>query len=90
MRVLVVEDDPQLVQQITEALIAQGYVTDQATDGEQAHYMAAVESYDLVVLDLGLPQLDGLTLLKRWRSEGLAFPVLILTVQLFHQRFFYY
>lgn len=81
MRVLVVEDDPQLVQQITEALIAQGYVTDQATDGEQAHYMAAVESYDLVVLDLGLPQLDGLTLLKRWRSEGLIFPVLILTAR---------
>lgn len=81
MRVLVVEDDQQLMQQVAEALATQGYVIDTATDGEQAHYMAAVESYDLVVLDLGLPQLDGLTLLKRWRTEDLRFPVLILTAR---------
>lgn len=70
MRVLVVEDDQQLAQQVTEALETQGYVIDVAEDGEQAHYMAAVESYDLIVLDLGLPQLDGLSLLQRWREEG--------------------
>lgn len=81
MRILVVEDDQQLAQQVVEALSAQGYVTDMAADGEQAHYMAAVESYDLIVLDLGLPQLDGLSLLQRWREEGHRWPVLILTAR---------
>lgn len=81
MRVLVVEDDQQLQNQVAEALQTQGYVIDTAADGEHAHYMAAVENYDLVILDLGLPQLDGMTLLKRWRSEGLTFPVLILTAR---------
>ncbi len=81
MRVLVVEDDQQLLQQVAEALTNQGYVTDTASDGEQAHYLATVESYDLVVLDLGLPHIDGLTLLRRWRDEGLSFPVLILTAR---------
>lgn len=81
MRVLVVEDDQQLAQQVTEALETQGYVIDVAEDGEQAHYMAAVESYDLIVLDLGLPQLDGLSLLQRWREEGQTWPVLILTAR---------
>lgn len=81
MRILIVEDEPNLLQQITETLKAQGYVTDTATDGEQAHYMASVENFDAVILDLGLPQIDGLTVLKRWRSEGLTMPVLILTAR---------
>lgn len=81
MRILVVEDDPHLMQQITEALAAQGYVTDTAADGKQAHYMASVETYDAVILDLGLPQIDGLSVLKRWRAEGLNMPVLILTAR---------
>ncbi len=81
MRILVVEDDLNLLQQVTESLQAQGYVVDTASDGEQAHYMGAVESYDAVVLDLGLPQVDGLTVLKRWRNEQITYPVLILTAR---------
>lgn len=81
MRILIVEDEPNLLQQITEALNAQGYVTDTATDGATAHYMASVENFDVVILDLGLPQIDGLTVLKRWRAEGLSMPVLILTAR---------
>lgn len=81
MRILVVEDDPHLSQQVTAALTEQGYVVDTASDGAQAHYMAAVEPYDAVVLDLGLPQIDGLTVLKRWRAESLTMPVLILTAR---------
>lgn len=81
MRVLVVEDDQHLLQQIKEALSTQGYVVDTAVDGAQAHYMASVEPFDLVVLDLGLPQIDGLTVLKRWRAENRNMPVLILTAR---------
>lgn len=81
MRLLVVEDDPNLLQQITEALQAQGYVVDTATDGAEAHYIGSVESIDAVILDLGLPQIDGLTVLKRWRAEGLTMPVLLLTAR---------
>lgn len=81
MRILLVEDEPNLLQQITESLTAQGYVIDTATDGAAAHYMASIENYDAVILDLGLPQIDGLTVLKRWRAEGLTMPVLILTAR---------
>lgn len=81
MRILLVEDEPNLLQQITESLTAQGYVIDTAIDGAAAHYMASVENYDAVILDLGLPQIDGLTVLKRWRAEGLTMPVLILTAR---------
>ena len=81
MRILLVEDEPNLLTQITEALQAQGYVTDTATDGARAHYMASVESFDAVILDLGLPEIDGLTVLRRWRAEGLTVPVLILTAR---------
>lgn len=81
MRILIVEDDPHLQQQIAEALNNQGYVVDAATDGEQAHYLASVETFDAVILDLGLPEIDGLTVLKRWRAQGLTMPVLILTAR---------
>lgn len=81
MRILVVEDDVHLSQQVTAALSEQGYVVDTAFDGAEAHYMAAVEPYDAVVLDLGLPQIDGLTVLKRWRAESLTMPVIILTAR---------
>ena len=81
MRVLVVEDDRDLNQQITQALQAQNYVVDQAFDGEQAHYMGSVESYNLVVLDLGLPLLDGLSLVQRWRQEQMNTPLLVLTAR---------
>ncbi|MEQ8698907.1 MAG: response regulator transcription factor [Bauldia litoralis] len=81
MRVLVVEDDPDLLRQLHKALSDGGYVVDQASDGEEGHFLGDTEPYDVVVLDLGLPVLDGVTVLKRWREAGRAMPVLILTAR---------
>ncbi|WP_263911247.1 response regulator transcription factor [Achromobacter sp. 79A6] len=81
MRILVVEDEPTLATQLAEALRQAGYTVDTAADGGTAHYMGEVETYDVVVLDLGLPVTDGLTVLKQWRAAGLGMPVLILTAR---------
>lgn len=81
MRVLVIEDERTLQAQLVKALTAQGYAVDTADNGEDGHYMGETEPYDVVVLDLGLPVLDGLTVLKRWRAAGMAQPVLILTAR---------
>ncbi|PIW31403.1 MAG: DNA-binding response regulator [Rhodobacterales bacterium CG15_BIG_FIL_POST_REV_8_21_14_020_59_13] len=81
MRVLVVEDDPDLNRQLNRALTDAGYAVDVATDGEEGHFLGDTEPYDAVVLDLGLPQIDGVTVLERWRQEGRIFPVLILTAR---------
>src|ERR1700741_5028627 len=81
MRLLVVEDDPDLNRQLTTALDDAGYVVDSAFDGEEGHFLGDTEPYDAVVLDLGLPKLDGVTVLERWRKAGRTFPVLILTAR---------
>ena len=81
MRVLIVEDEPALTRQLSEALGCSGYATDVATDGEGADLLARTESYDAIVLDLGLPLVDGLTLLARWRSAGITAPILVLTAR---------
>ena len=81
MRVLVVEDEPELARQLSQALENDGYVVDVAADGEQGQYLGEVEPYDVVVLDLGLPLVDGLTVLERWREAQRAMPVLILTAR---------
>lgn len=81
MRVLVVEDETSLAKQLTSALRRAGYAVDHAADGERADLLAHDESYDAVVLDLGLPKVDGLTLLRRWRDAGQAMPVLVLTAR---------
>ncbi|MGA2810461.1 MAG: response regulator transcription factor [Candidatus Acidiferrum sp.] len=81
MRVLVVEDEPSLARQLATALDLAGYAVDHAADGDQADLLAHDESYDAVVLDLGLPKVDGLTLLTRWRQAGRAVPVLVLTAR---------
>lgn len=81
MRVLVVEDEPLLSRQLANALGQGGYAVDCAADGEQADFLAHSEQYDAVVLDLGLPRIDGLTLLRRWRESGIVAPVLILTAR---------
>jgi two-component system OmpR family response regulator len=81
MRVLAVEDEPDLARQIADALREAGYAVDVAHDGEQAHYLGEMESYDAVVLDLGLPLVDGITVLERWRRAGRNMPVLILTAR---------
>lgn len=81
MRILVVEDDSQLNQQLVQALSAAGHTAESAHDGEMAHYLGDVENFDAVVLDLGLPRLDGLSVLRRWRTGGRDMPVLILTAR---------
>jgi two-component system, OmpR family, response regulator len=81
MRILAVEDDPELARQIADALRGAGYAVDLAHDGEQAHYLGEAETYDAVVLDLGLPVVDGITVLERWRRAGRNMPVLILTAR---------
>ncbi len=81
MRVLVVEDDTDLMRQLTKALGDAGYAVDSATDGENGHFLGDTEPYDAVILDLGLPKMDGLTVLKRWRQAKRKMPVLILTAR---------
>lgn len=81
MRVLVVEDEELLSRQLASALGEAGYAVDCAADGERADFLGQTEQYDAVVLDLGLPKIDGLTLLRRWRDAGLFVPVLILTAR---------
>ena len=81
MRMLVVEDDPRLMRQLARALEAAGYAVDCASDGEEAKFLGDTEPYDAVVLDLGLPRRDGLSVLRAWRAQGLAVPVLILTAR---------
>ena len=81
MRLLVVEDDPDINRQLTAALRDQGYVVDAARDGEEGHHLGDTEPYDAVVLDLGLPVLDGVSVLEKWRRAGRKMPVLILTAR---------
>ncbi|MGI4880709.1 MAG: response regulator transcription factor [Janthinobacterium lividum] len=81
MRVLVVEDEPTLAKQLRNALESAGYAVDSASDGEDGHYLGATENYDAVILDLGLPEVDGLTVLDRWRKDGKVTPVLVLTAR---------
>jgi two-component system, OmpR family, response regulator len=81
MRILVVEDEVSLAQQLTVSISDAGYAVDHASDGEQANFLAQTEQYDAMVLDLGLPKIDGLTLLRNWRDSGLATPVLVLTAR---------
>ncbi len=81
MRILVAEDDAGLARQLMAALTRAGYAVDSADDGEDAWFLGDSEPYDAVVLDLGLPTLDGLAVLGRWRQAGRAMPVLILTAR---------
>jgi two-component system, OmpR family, response regulator len=79
--VLIVEDEMRLARQLAKAIGEAGYAVDCAGDGERADFLSHTERYDAVVLDLGLPRVDGLTLLRRWRDAGLAVPVLVLTAR---------
>lgn len=81
MRVLLVEDEPQLALQLRQTLSDAGYAVDHADNGQDAWQMGGEQDYDAMVLDLGLPVLDGLSVLKRWRQEGIFAPVLILTAR---------
>lgn len=81
MRILVAEDDTMLGQQIKNALTSEGRAVDLVQDGNEAQYLGAHEPYDLVVLDIGLPEKDGISVLKEWRREKVNIPVLILTAR---------
>lgn len=81
MRLLVVEDDPDINRQLANALSDAGYVVDAASDGEEGHFLGDTEPYDCVILDLGLPVMDGVSVLEAWRREGHKMPVLILTAR---------
>ncbi|AIB13380.1 transcriptional regulator (plasmid) [Azospirillum argentinense] len=81
MRLLVVEDDPALARQLAERLEGEGYAVDRAADGEEGQFLGETEPYDAIVLDLGLPRVDGLTVLRSWRAGGITAPVIILTAR---------
>ena len=81
MRLLVIEDDPDLNRQLATALTDAGYVVDRAFDGEEGHYLGETEPYDAVILDIGLPKMDGISVLEAWRRAGRAMPVLMLTAR---------
>lgn len=81
MRLLLVEDEKDLNRQIFTALSEAGYVVDRAYDGENGHFLGDTEPYDAVILDIGLPKMDGITVLEKWRRDGKTFPVLILTAR---------
>ncbi len=87
MRILIVEDDPYLRKTLKHTLESSGFVVDLAEDGIQGEFIGATEIYDLAILDLGLPGMEGLEVLKRWRSQNLDFPVIILTARdAWHER----
>jgi two-component system, OmpR family, response regulator len=81
MRILIVEDEQRIAEDIRDAVSAGGYVTEIVADGEEAWFRGSTENYAVIILDIGLPKLDGLTILKRWRQEGLATPVIVLTAR---------
>ena len=81
MRILIAEDEAALSQQIKAVLTDEGRVVDIAPDGVEAHFLGSTEPYDLIILDIGLPERDGISVLKEWRSEGIDTPVLILTAR---------
>ena len=81
MRILVVEDDTNLNRQLKEALTEAGYAVDVAFDGEEGHFLGDTEPYDAIVLDIGLPQMDGLSVLEEWRRAGKTTPVILLTAR---------
>ncbi len=81
MRLLVIEDDKDLNRQLTTALQQAGYVVDSAFDGEEGHFLGDTEPYDAVLLDIGLPKLEGISVLEKWRQDGRKMPVLMLTAR---------
>ena len=81
MRLLVVEDNPELGQQLRRRLESEGHAVDLAADGEEGQFLGETKPYDVIILDLGLPKIDGLTVLRSWRRKGVTTPVLILTAR---------
>ena len=81
MRVLLAEDERLLSEQVKTLLLSEGRAVDVAFDGDEAHFLGETEPYDMIILDIGLPGQDGISVLKKWRSSGIKTPVLILTAR---------
>ena len=81
MRLLLVEDDARIAADVSTVLTGAGYTVETASDGKDAWFLGDTEDYDLIILDLGLPSMDGMSLLKRWRANGRHMPVLVLTAR---------
>lgn len=81
MRILIAEDEPFVASSIASSLQAVGYIVDVVHDGEEAWFRGSTENYAAIILDLGLPKLDGISILKRWRSEGIQTPVLVVSAR---------
>lgn len=81
MKLLIVEDDPDLRRQLSHALAEHDYAVEECADGEEALFMGAEYSYDIAVVDLGLPKVNGIEVIRRWRENGVTFPILILTAR---------
>ena len=81
MRILLVEDEERIAEDIASVLRSSGYVVDVADNGEDAWFMGGTQDYAAAILDLGLPEIDGVTVLTRWRQQGVHLPVLVLTAR---------
>ena len=81
MRILIAEDEPFVASSIASSLQAVGFIVDVVHDGEEAWFRGSTENYSAVILDLGLPKLDGISILKRWRGEGIQTPVLVVSAR---------
>jgi len=81
LRALIVEDEADVAADLAQAMLAAGFVADVAHDGEDAWFRGATEDYDIVILDVGLPRMDGMSVLRRWRTEQRSFPVIILSAR---------
>ena len=81
MRILIAEDEHRIASDIAGSVSSAGYVAEVVADGEEAWFRGGTEAYAAIILDLGLPRMDGLTVLKRWRQEGITTPVLVLTAR---------
>lgn len=81
MRILIVEDEPLLLEQLNSSLTNQGYAVDTASDGQEGLFQGTEYPYDLAIIDLGLPKIDGIEVIKKLRQEGRNFPILILTAR---------
>jgi two-component system OmpR family response regulator len=81
MRILIVEDETQIARDIAESISEAGFTAEVCGNGEEAWFLGSTENYDAIILDLGLPRLDGLSVLRRWRSEGQTVPVIVLTAR---------
>lgn len=81
MRILLVEDDDAIAEDLLQCLTSHGYVVERSCEGEEAWFVGGTESFSAIILDLGLPGLDGMQVLRRWREEGVVTPVLVLTAR---------